>query len=227
MARSRELGVVIGFALCVGLLPSAWGQATAPQDKVRILRIEWAKLVGGNREPREFEVVASLQTTGGMTISRLSLFYRAADDQPFHEVKCLTSPDLTYSARIPYSPAAEYYFVATSLGGDAIRFGNSRVVGAELEPKAPNRNGGKGPYLVAAVVGVAAAIISVFTTAETPVPPSERGSSHNRAAVAVGIGAAAAGVSAGVIYLVRRHRKRTPEPQQKGPQPEAVPDSRR
>jgi len=168
---------------------------------VRIRRIEWAKLVDGNRDPKEFEVVASLQTTGGTTISRLALFYRAAEDSLFREVKCLPSPDLTYSARFPYSPSVEYYFVATSIGGDAIRFGDSRIAGSELEPKERGRSNGRRSYLISAVAGVAAAVCSVLVAAESPKLSSRSGPSHNRASVAIGVGVATAGVSAGVIYL--------------------------
>jgi hypothetical protein len=77
MLNAQNVRASFSLVLCISLLISAGAQTAAPQGDVHIKELKFSKLVDKKLQPRQIEVVASLQTSG-TAVSSLALFYRAA-----------------------------------------------------------------------------------------------------------------------------------------------------
>ncbi len=203
---ARILSSAFGLLLCMSLLSEAQGQKKEPPS-ISVRSLDAVKLVNEKHQPVEIEERVRLQTSG-TAISSLRVFYRRSADAPFQESRCELLPNLQYYVRLPYSPLIEYYFVATPLRGNRIKFGEGTMMGSDLESRGWTQEGPMAPYVAAAGAGIIATVVSVLVNSDQPAVTGSVRSGRNGAALYVGVGALVGGVTASVIYLRNRHKRR-------------------
>lgn len=201
----RTLSFTFGLLLCMGLLCEAQGPKVKPSS-IGVRSLDVVKLVDEKRQPMEVEAKVRLQTFG-TALHSLRVFYRSSADAAFKDALCELLPDLKYYARLPYSPLIDYYFVATPLAGAPIKFGEGTIVGSDLELRPWAQTDPWRTYVAAGVAGIAATITSVLLNSDHPAGLDGEKTRHGPG-LYVGIGAVAGGVTASILYLTARHKKR-------------------
>jgi hypothetical protein len=206
MCHTQRIRASLSLVLCMGCLIgslAAQSNIPSPQGGLRVQQLGLSKVLDQTLHLVEIDVVVSLQTSG-MTVSKLTLFYRTVGTPSFAEAPCRPSPDLSYHARLLYADAVEYYFVAIPLVGSPIRFGDGRITGSDVKPSKQSKSPFS-PALAAGTSGLAAFLASLLIVGDEPtfMGATQKKNPYTDLYVAVGTGAALGAIT----YLILRHKR--------------------